>query len=180
MPSFFYFLQVTSLVQRLIAPSEELPVKVEAALAIQALIVEQEQKMVALLKPHVKEVLLEVLRTIATTRLEDLPPVVDSLLENFEEDIIPVAYDITAELVNIFYQLSGISAADGDGGGGVGNEQEQNSPLEDDNTVAIMGVLSTIETILTLIEDHKEIVRRVEPIIRRAVVIVFENECVGG
>lgn len=50
-------------------------------------------------KPHVKVIIMEVLRLITKTHVDDLTPVVDSLLENFEEDVIPIAYDVAVELV---------------------------------------------------------------------------------
>ena len=41
----------------------------------------------------------EVLRLLTQVQLEDLPSVVETLIENFEEDVIPVAESIVAELV---------------------------------------------------------------------------------
>lgn len=55
----------------------------------------------SLVRPYVKDVLMEVLKLISATQVDDLPPVVDSLLENFEEEVIPVAYDVAVELVRI-------------------------------------------------------------------------------
>lgn len=43
--------------------------------------------------------LLEVLRLISRIQIDELPGVVDALIENFEEDVIPVAYDVVVELV---------------------------------------------------------------------------------
>uniref|UniRef100_A0A915DG54 Importin N-terminal domain-containing protein n=1 Tax=Ditylenchus dipsaci TaxID=166011 RepID=A0A915DG54_9BILA len=155
---------VAALVERLKIAEEELPVKVEAATAIQALINDQEQKVLTLIRPHVKDILMEVLRLISKTQVDELPPVVDSLIENFEEEVIPVAYDVAVELVNIFNKLAGT------------NEEDQETMTED-NSVTIMGVLTTMETVLCLIEDHEEIVKRVEPVIRGCIVSIFENYC---
>jgi len=46
-----------------------------------------------------------VLRLISETHLDDLPTIVDSLVDNFEEEIIPVSYEITVELVKILIFL---------------------------------------------------------------------------
>lgn len=45
---------------------------------------------------------MEVLRLVSCTQIDDLPPVIDTLIETFEEDVIPVAYDVATELVCIF------------------------------------------------------------------------------
>jgi hypothetical protein len=89
---------INALVQRL-KKDAELPVKVEASLAIQSLLNDQTLKTVPLLKPHIRDVIIIVLRLVAETHLDDLPAVVDTLIENFEEDVIPIAYEITLELV---------------------------------------------------------------------------------
>jgi hypothetical protein len=47
----------------------------------------------------VKEFLIEILKLIRTTKIDDLPPVIECLLENYEEDIIPIACEISEELV---------------------------------------------------------------------------------
>lgn len=52
------------------------------------------------IRPRIRELVTEVLRLLTQVQLEDLPVVVESLVENFEEDVIPVAESIVAELVN--------------------------------------------------------------------------------
>lgn len=55
--------------------------------------------MVQFVRPHIRDVLIILLRLVAETHLDDLPTIVDTLVENFEEEIIPVSYEITVELV---------------------------------------------------------------------------------
>lgn len=52
-----------------------------------------------LVKPYVRDILIEVMRLINSTQIEELPAVVDILIESFEEDVIPIAYDLAVELV---------------------------------------------------------------------------------
>ncbi|VDP29974.1 unnamed protein product, partial [Heligmosomoides polygyrus] len=73
---------VNSLVRCLCSPDEELPVKVEAALAIQSILKNQE-KAHALLEPCVKDIIVHVLEIVAKTQVEDVVRVVDELLEHF-------------------------------------------------------------------------------------------------
>lgn len=59
--------------------------------------------MLQLIKPHVRDILINVLKLIKQTQIDELPTIVDSLLENFEEEIVPIAYDITLELVILHF-----------------------------------------------------------------------------
>lgn len=89
---------VNALVRRL-KEDPELPVKVEAAIAIQSLLNDQTAKVAPLIKPNIRDILIIVLNLVAQTHVDDLPTIVDTLVENFEEDVIPVAYEVTVELV---------------------------------------------------------------------------------
>jgi hypothetical protein len=53
----------------------------------------------AFIRPRIRELVTEVLRLLTHVQLEDLPIVVETLIENFEEDVIPVAESIVSELV---------------------------------------------------------------------------------
>jgi hypothetical protein len=55
-------------------------------------------------RPRIRELLTETLRLLQQVQLEDLPMVVESLVENFEEDVIPVAESIVAELVSFLVE----------------------------------------------------------------------------
>lgn len=57
-------------------------------------------------------------------------------------------------------------------------EEGEGMPTED-YTVTVMGVLSTLETILALVEEHPEILKRVEHVVRTAVVQIFESFASG-
>lgn len=93
--------------------NEQIPVKFEAALAIQSLINNQEHSMFnwifhlysiylvhTFVRSRIRPLVTEVLRLLTVLHLEELPSVVESLIENFEDDVIPVAEDIVAELVS--------------------------------------------------------------------------------
>lgn len=117
------------LVQRLADENEELPVKVEAAIAIQYLLHGQEKGLLfkslqfllifcsiyvwllfdtksinflvrMLLLPHVRVVILEVLKLVAKAEIEAMTSVMDEIMEEFVEHVIPVAVEVTTELVN--------------------------------------------------------------------------------
>lgn len=49
--------------------------------------------------------LISVLKLVAETHVDDLPTVVDTLIENYEEEVIPIAYEVTVELVSQTYSI---------------------------------------------------------------------------
>lgn len=89
--------------QRLKDPNEELPVKFEAAMAIHSLVNNQGENIAAFVKPKIGDLINEVLRMLGKHNLEDLPVVIESLIENYEEDVIPAAADVVYELVSAYY-----------------------------------------------------------------------------
>jgi len=149
---------VEGLCERIIR-DEELPVRVEAAIAIQHLLQDQEGKITGLLKPHIRDVMLQILRLLTQTKVDDLTPVVDQLIEHFQEDVIPFAYDFATELVELFHKMT----------------TPDDDEIMDDNTITVMGILSTLDTLLTLVEEKPEILVAVEEVVCRCIVSVFQN-----
>lgn len=59
-----------------------------------------------MLKPHVRVVIIEVLRLVARAEIEEMTGVMEALLEEFVDDIIPIAVDVATELVtSLFVEL---------------------------------------------------------------------------
>jgi hypothetical protein len=49
----------------------------------------------------------------------------------------------------------------------------------DENGITVMGVLSTLQTILGLVEDHAEIVTRVEPMVHQLILRILDAFATG-
>lgn len=60
----------------------------------------------SVLKPHVHAVIIEVLRLVARAEIEEMTSVMEVLLEDFVEDIIPIAVDVATELVSCLRMTS--------------------------------------------------------------------------
>uniref|UniRef100_A0A915Q402 Importin N-terminal domain-containing protein n=1 Tax=Setaria digitata TaxID=48799 RepID=A0A915Q402_9BILA len=136
------------LVKTLANAMEELPVKVEAAMAIQHML-EAQTKYRSVLKPHVHAVIIEVLRLVARAEIEEMTSVMEVLLEDFVEDIIPIAVDVATELAK--------------------NQ-------EDDRTVTVMGILTTLGSVLDMVEDNQDVLHYIEEQVRRVIKSVLERE----
>ncbi|VDN89257.1 unnamed protein product [Brugia pahangi] len=137
------------LVKRLADVGEELPVKVEAAMAIQHML-EAQTKYRSVLKPHVHSVIIEVLRLVARAEIEEMTNVMEVLLEDFVEDIIPIA-------ANIFLQIS------------------LSENQEDDRTVTVMGILTTLGSVLDMVEDNQDVLYHIEEQVRRVIKSVLDR-----
>ena len=93
----------------------ELPVRVEAALAIQMLLSDCDKGAVPfreksststvffaaedILRPHVRPLVLTVLDLIASTEQDDLTNVMDQLIDRYLDEITPVAVEVADKLV---------------------------------------------------------------------------------
>ena len=53
-----------------------------------------------LLLPHVRVVVLEVLKLVAKAEIEEMTAVMDEVMEAFVEHVIPIALEVTTSLVS--------------------------------------------------------------------------------
>ena len=118
---------------------KEMPVRVEAALAVQMLLTEQE-KAKDVFKPHIRQIVLDLLNIIRETENEDLTSVLQKFVCTYVAEITPLAVEITSHLADTF---SKVLESDTDG--------------SDEKAITAMGILNTLETICTVMEDQKEV-----------------------
>ncbi|XP_048863861.1 importin-8 isoform X2 [Brienomyrus brachyistius] len=124
--------------QNLIA-DKEMPVKVEAAIALQMLVSNQEQAKVYI-RPYIRSVMQELLHIIKETENDDLTNVIQKMICEYNEEVAVIAIDMTQNLAEIFSKVL----------------QSEEYEESEDKTVMALGILSTIDTILTVMEDHRE------------------------
>ncbi|KAI6210536.1 D-Importin 7/RanBP7 [Aphelenchoides besseyi] len=152
-------------------PNEQLPVKFEAAMAMQAFITHQDEFRNAL-RPHIRSVVLNLFHLLEQTNLDDLPTILETVIENFEAEMIPIAEDVVNHLVKALEVMLGV-------------DQEDNTG-DDNGGITIMGLMSNLQTILYLIDEREDIVANVEPAVLRLIVSIFSayaqdyfEECTG-
>ncbi|XP_049819869.1 importin-7 isoform X2 [Aethina tumida] len=134
---------------------KELPVKVEAAIALQSLLNYQE-RCHKYIEPQVKEVALELLTIIRETENEDVTGVMQKLVCVFTQQLAPIAVEICQHLATTF-------VLDTDEG-------------SDEKAITAMGLLNTIETVLTVMDEQPEVIRVLEPIVLQVIAHVLQNE----
>uniref|UniRef100_A0A8C1NNC9 Importin 7 n=1 Tax=Cyprinus carpio TaxID=7962 RepID=A0A8C1NNC9_CYPCA len=135
----------------------EMPVKVEAAIALQVLISNQE-KAKDYITPHIRPVMQALLHIVRVTENDDTYVCMCSLfgiIHDKGEDMIKREYG--ALTFNQVIQ----TGPDEEGG--------------DDKAVTAMGILNTIDTLLSVVEDHKEIIQQLEGICLQVIGTVLQQ-----
>ncbi|XP_031553148.1 importin-7-like [Actinia tenebrosa] len=143
---------------------KEAPVKVEAAIALQFLITGQERAKTHI-EPHVRDVIIELLKIIRETENDDLTSVMQKLISTYgdQEQVAGIAVDIAKELANTFLQLI---------------EGEGDDERADERSVTAMGILNTVETMMHVLEGSKEIVHQLEQVCVTLIARVLQTSAI--
>lgn len=147
---------VNLLIQALLY-DKELPVNVEAAIALQSILNYQDrcQKYV---EPQVKLIAMQLLSIIRETENEDVTGVMQKLVCVFTQQLAPIAVEICQHLATTFIQV-----LDTDEG-------------SDEKAITAMGLLNTIETLLTVMDEQPQLMAMLEPIVLQVIVHVLQSE----
>lgn len=135
---------------------KDLPVKVEAALCLQSLLHAQKQAR-EITQPNVRPLTLELLQIIRNTESEDVMEVLQKIVYLFPDDLYAIAVEMTNHLAQTFHQLI------------------QDDSEDDERISAAMAVLGTIDTVLTMMDEQKEVVAQLEPIVVQVIITIFEK-----
>uniref|UniRef100_A0A672NRK2 Importin-8-like n=1 Tax=Sinocyclocheilus grahami TaxID=75366 RepID=A0A672NRK2_SINGR len=146
------------LVKQNLVDDKEMPVKVEAAIALQTLVRNQEQAKVYI-RPFIKPVMQELLHIIKETENDDLTSVIQKMICEYSEEVAVIAVDMTQNLAEIFSKIL----------------QSEEYEESEDKTVMALGILSTIDTILTVMGDRKEISQQLEGICLQVIGLVLQK-----
>uniref|UniRef100_A0A673CYB3 Importin N-terminal domain-containing protein n=1 Tax=Sphaeramia orbicularis TaxID=375764 RepID=A0A673CYB3_9TELE len=147
------------LVKQDLIDDKEMPVKVEAAIALQTLISNQEQAKVYI-QPYIRPIMQELLHVVKETENDDLTNVIQKMICEYNQEVATIAVDMTQNLAEIFTRVL------------QSEEYEEN----EDKTVMALGILSTIDTILTVMEDHTEVItQQLEGICLQVIGLVLQK-----
>ncbi|XP_015370689.1 PREDICTED: importin-7 isoform X2 [Diuraphis noxia] len=135
---------------------KELPVKVQAGLAIQALLI-AENKVEQLLEPRIKEITLELLKVLQLTENDDITSVVQKVIATYFDKLAPIMYDICQNLAKTFLQVL------------------RSDDMNDKKEITGMSILSCIETILSVNDEQPQTLAALEPIVLEVIVHIFNT-----
>ncbi|CAL1682265.1 unnamed protein product [Lasius platythorax] len=142
------------LITNALLTDQDLPVKVEAAIALQMMLAAQ-PKAQKYIEPLIKQITLELLTIIRQTENDDLTSVMQKIVCTYTEQLMPIAVEICQHLAATFSQVL---------------ETDEGS---DEKAITAMGLLNTIETVLTVMEEQPQIMSQLEPIVLQVVAHIF-------
>ncbi|XP_012286737.1 importin-7 [Orussus abietinus] len=133
---------------------QDLPVKVEAAIALQMLLNSQ-NKAKKYVEPLIEQITLELLTIIRETENDDLTSVMQKIVCTYTAQLMPIAVEICQHLATTFSQVL---------------ETDEGS---DEKAITAMGLLNTIETLLSVMENQPQIMAQLQPTVLQVVAHIF-------
>ncbi|XP_031754525.1 importin-8 isoform X1 [Xenopus tropicalis] len=149
------------LAKKSLIEDKELPVKVEAAIALQSLISNQSAAK-EYMRLFIRPVMQELLHIVRETENDDLTNVIQKMICEYSQEVAPIAVDMTRHLTEIFVKVL---------------QSDEYDEVED-KTVMAMGILHTIDIVLTVVEDHKEIKQQLEGICLQIIGLVLQKHII--
>ncbi|XP_076030766.1 importin-7 msk isoform X2 [Oratosquilla oratoria] len=143
-------------IQHALMHDHELPVKVEAAMALSAFLASQ-VKAEKIVEPNIRPIVQELLKVIKETENDDLTNVMCKIVTTYTEQLMPIAVDMCTQLAATFRQV--VESEDG----------------ADEKAITAMGLLSTIETLINCMEENPEIMAQIEPITLQVVGLILSK-----
>ncbi|EIN12803.1 ARM repeat-containing protein [Punctularia strigosozonata HHB-11173 SS5] len=154
----------------------ELPVKVQAALALTEM-VKRHEKVREAVSPQVGKVIQDLLKMADETDLDILNSCMETMVDYFQDELVPVAAQLAARLCDSYLRLvREAMASDEAGGQNVDLDNIMESDTDDDKTYAAMGVAKTIGTVISSIDSSPEILAQVQEAVIPIVVFTLENK----
>ncbi|XP_047481954.1 importin-7-like isoform X1 [Penaeus chinensis] len=143
-------------IQNALLNDHDLPVKVEAAMALSAFLASQ-NKAEKIVEPNIRPIVQELLKVIKETENDDLTNVMCKIVTTYTEQLTPIAVEMCTQLAATFQQV--VDSEDG----------------ADEKAITAMGLLSTIETLINCMEENPEIMAQIEPITLQVVGLILSK-----
>ncbi|KAI0632293.1 ARM repeat-containing protein [Trametes polyzona] len=154
----------------------ELPVRVHACLALVEMVTDSEVVKTAV-APQVGKVIQTLLKLSEETDLDILNHCMESMVDTYQTELLPVAAELTARLCETYARLAKESqVADDTIGAGPDLDSLMEGEANEDKTFAAMGVAKTISTVVNAVDSSPEILAQIQEIIIPIVVLTLENK----
>ncbi|UJR37907.1 hypothetical protein I4U23_030595 [Adineta vaga] len=142
-----------------------LPVQIEAAMALNLFMSDSDagEKGKAIIVPHLQVIVMRIIEIIRKTEIDDVMIVLQKIVGLFDQELQPIAVQMTAQLVEFFkHVISSESSA-------------SDEAKVEERTVAAMGVLNTLDTIVSCMGEKPELLAQIEQLIYEAIVMVLRD-----
>ncbi|KAI0754790.1 ARM repeat-containing protein [Daedaleopsis nitida] len=152
----------------------ELPVRVHACLALTEMVVDSTIVKNAV-APQVGKVIQTLLKLSEETDIDILNHCMESMVDTYQTELLPVAAELTARLCETYARLARESqTADETDARGVDLDSIMENDVNEDKTFAAMGVAKTIVTVVNAVDSSPEILAQIQEIIIPIVVLTLE------
>ncbi|KAG0229469.1 hypothetical protein BGW42_001559 [Actinomortierella wolfii] len=162
----------TSLMESLRDP--ELPVKVTAALALRPMI--RHDAVREAMKPHLQFIMHELLAMTNQIDVDTLSEVMDEFVEVFADDLAPFAVQLCEQLRDTFLRI--VEELGNKGTDGQDDVSDSAIDEASDKTMAAMGVLKTMGTLILSLESTPEVLNQLELALLPVITFTFQNAIV--
>ncbi len=124
-----------------------LPVQVEAAMALNLFMSERDagEKCKAIIVPNLQLIVMRIIEIIRKTEIDDIMIVLQKIVGLFDQELQPIAVQMTSQLVEFFKHV--ISS----------DSEPTDETKTEERTVAAMGVLNTLDTIVSCMGEKAEV-----------------------
>jgi len=151
----------------------ELPVRVEAALALQPLI--RHEVIRTSMQQNIPQIMQQLLKLANEVDVDALANVMEEFVEVFATELTPFAVALSQQLRDTYLRivkelLERNSSKDGD---------EQYGDFLDDKSITALGVLQTIGTLILTLESTPDVLMHLETILMPVITITLENKLYG-
>ncbi|OSX56395.1 hypothetical protein POSPLADRAFT_1068094 [Postia placenta MAD-698-R-SB12] len=154
----------------------ELPVRIQASLALTEMITVH-PSVKAAVAPQVGKVIQTLLKLSEETDLDILNACMETMVEQYHAELLPVAAELTARLCDTYSRLArDVAAAEQTSDREMDLDALMESDTGEDKTFAAMGVAKTIGTIVASVDSSPEILAQIQEIIIPIVVLTLENK----
>ncbi|KDQ15134.1 hypothetical protein BOTBODRAFT_32118 [Botryobasidium botryosum FD-172 SS1] len=157
----------------------ELAVRVAAALALTHMVRHEPVRQV--LSPGIGKIMQDLFKLSDETDLDMLTEAMETYIEVFQDELLPVAAELTARLCESYVRLMGEQVQQQGDVSNLDDIAETISQVEDDKTFALMGVTKTIQTIISAlqsVENSREALLRVQEHVVTIVKLTLENKAI--
>uniref|UniRef100_A0A182VLJ7 Importin N-terminal domain-containing protein n=1 Tax=Anopheles merus TaxID=30066 RepID=A0A182VLJ7_ANOME len=148
--------QIMRYLSNALLTDKDLPVKVEAAMSMQMFLISQEEA-APFLESQIKDITMELLRIIRETENEELTSVLQKIVCTYSDQLPPIALDICQHLATTFSQVL------------------ESDDTGDEKAITAMGLLSTMETLLAVMEEHPQVLAALHPIVLQVIGHVLQQ-----
>lgn len=151
----------------------ELPVRVEAALALQPLI--RHQVIRTSMQQNIPQIMQQLLKLTNEVDVDALANVMEEFVEVFSAELTPFAVALSQQLRDTYLRIVKELLERNSGK----DEDETYGDFLDDKSITALGVLQTIGTLMLTLESTPDVLMHLETILMPVITITLENKLYG-